>query len=244
MKRPIILLVLAVLFNISFAQLWSVNAQLALKEEMKKRIRNRGECSIVKDISLEMRKYTHPLLRKYLLTYKFYVPYIPAHKNIYSSEYNTYFPSARGEYSKALGIVDQKNHLFVFYNLVDAEGKGPKDYTQISHPLVQDFLKTAKIKRYASSRTDNEMREITRVFFILGSLKGLNGCGLLKSDQRGLPSVRDIETKYFKVVRKQREITVRYYSEIEHEECSLTFDLKGNIIGGKAYSLGKSLNVL
>jgi hypothetical protein len=74
-KRSAILIALMILCT---NQILPVRAQSDPKQIMYSILRNR-EVGL-KLASIEIREYTHPLLKKYLSDYKFYIPYIPTYK--------------------------------------------------------------------------------------------------------------------------------------------------------------------
>jgi len=207
------------------------NARPDAKRQFRRYICTLGHYGLPKEIPFELREYKHPLLSKYLPDYTFYVPYVVAHPAIYDEEDKTLkFDKSEGWYSFILGIADRENHLAVFNNVV------PEDHDRKCRSLVDDFLIKARIKRFSSARTDNEMREITRMFLILNCLKGHGGLVNIETDKNGHPIVRDFETSEFKVKSEGAKTTVSYHVEDDNGilECYLTFDRQGNITGGKA----------
>jgi hypothetical protein len=76
------------------------------------------------------------------------------------------------------------------------------------------------------------------MYLILSSLKGLNGSGLLAltDDEDGFTTIRDVKPEEFTLNRGENGITASYKIDNDREilECSLNFDLNGNVTAGKA----------
>jgi hypothetical protein len=225
MKRPVILLALIILCNVTSKQILHVKAQSEPKQIMYSILRDRE--AGLKLASIEIREYTHPLLKKYLPDYKFYIPYIPPYKGRSVDRDGKEKEVPVGEwYLSCLGIVDRRNRLSMFDNLQVGKLN-----------FARAFLKTASIKRGASSRTDNELREIASMFLILSSLKGLNGYGFIEVNPMGLPTVKYIRPEDFQLTRGRNGIIASYKLDNDKEilDCSLSFDLNGNVTRGEAY---------
>jgi tetratricopeptide (TPR) repeat protein len=206
------------------------------KRQFRRYVSTLGFHGVPKEPPFEIREYKHPLLRKYLPDYRFYVPYIPA-SPIYNPQDNTVkYDYSQGFYSVHLGIADRENHLTVFHNGVIG------DHEKSMRALAHDFLSKARIKRFAPARTNVEMREITKLFLVLSCLKGHGGPEIIKVSKEGNPVVRDFPMRDFKVKRERDTITVSYRFEDKHEvlECYLTFDRQGNVIEGRANGGGKA----
>lgn len=176
MKHSVILIILIALFHIASAQNPSSKVQTEHAQSML-RIQRETVAPSVRGL-MEIHEYTHPLLKKYLPDYIFYIPYIPPYKGRSVDRDGKEKEVPVGEwYLSCLGIVDRKNRLSLFDNLQVGKLN-----------FARAFLKTASIKRSASSRTDNELREIASMFLILSSLKGLNGYGFIEVNPMGLPT--------------------------------------------------------
>jgi hypothetical protein len=230
MKHSVILITLIALFHIASAQNPSSKVQTEHAQSML-RIQSETVAPSVQDL-LEIHEYTHPLLKKYLPDYKFYLAYIPTHKQKYfDSDGREKESLVKASYLTGLGVVDRKNRFSLFDN-------SPRPFFD----LGRAFFKTANIARGRSSRTDEELKEIASMYLFLSSLKGLNGKGLLwltESDDptQGLRVIRYVKPEEFIVNRRGNGITVSYKIDNDREtlECSLRFDLNGNVIAGKAY---------
>jgi hypothetical protein len=235
MKYSVILITMIALCHGAFAQASSLKAQSKPEQSMLK-IQREAIAVSTRDI-MQVCEYTHPLLKKYMPDYKFYLAYIPAHKQKYFDvggiEKETL---VNASYIPGLGVVDRENRFSLFENR-------PRPFLD----LGRAFLKTAKITRSKSSRTDEELKEIASMYLTLSSLKGLNGKGLLwlteaEDPTRGDHTVRYVKPEEFTLNRNSNGITVSYKVDNDREtlECSLSFDLKGNVIAGKAYQGSKA----
>jgi hypothetical protein len=232
MKRSAILIILIALSHIASAQGPSFKVQSEQAQSML-RIQRETVTPSARGL-MEIHEYTHPLLKKYLPDYKFYLTYIPAHIQKYrGSDGKEKESLVKASYLTGLGVVDRENRVSLFDNrrvrFLD---------------LGQAFLGTANISRSTSSRTDDELKEIASMYLILSSLKGLNGSGLLSRsgiNGRGFQLAQDIKPEDFSVDHRQTGITVTYKLDNDSEtlECSLSFDLDGNVTSGKAYYSGK-----
>src|SRR5262245_49061078 len=168
MKRSAILIILAILCQVAFAQASFLNAQSEHEQTML-RIQREAVAASVRDL-MEIREYTHSLLKKYLPDYRFYLSYIPAHSEKYfDRDRKEKVRLVRASYLTGLGVVDRENHFSLFIN----------SDTKPFLDLGLAFLKTANITRNTSSRADDELKEIASMYLILSSLKGMNGHGLL-----------------------------------------------------------------
>jgi hypothetical protein len=237
MRRPASLIALVALFHIASAQATSSKVQSEHAQSML-RIRRETVDVSMRDV-MEIREYAHPLLKKYLPDYKFYLAYVPTHRQKYiDSDGKEKETLVKASYLTGLGVVDRENRFSLFENR-------PMPFLDLGGA----FLKTAKITKSTSSRTDDELKEITSMYFILSSLKGLNGSGLLWLTEAEAPpgslsheTVRYIKPEEFTLNRGENGITVSYKIDNESEtlECSLSFDLNGNVTAGKAYQLPKA----
>jgi hypothetical protein len=234
MKHSVILIILIALFHIAYAQNPSSKVQTEHAQSML-RIQRETVAPSVRGL-MEIHEYTHPLLKKYLPDYKFYLAYIPTHKRKYfDSDGREKESLVKASYMTGLGVVDRMNRFSLFDN-------SPTPFFD----LGQAFLKTANITRGTSSRTNEELKEIASMYLFLSSLKGLNGKGLLRLTEaddptQGLQVIRDVKPEEFTLSRRGNGITVSY--KIDNDkvtlECSLSFDLNGNIMAGKAYQWPK-----
>jgi hypothetical protein len=235
MKYSAILITLIALCHIASAQTAPSKVQSEHAQSML-RIRRETVDVSMRDV-MEIREYTHPLLKKYLPDYKFYLAYVPAHKRKYFESVGQEKETlVKASYLTGLGVVDRENRFSLFENR-------PVPFLD----LGRAFLKNAKITRSTASRTDDEMKEIASMYFILSSLKGLNGSGLLWLTEAEAPSpgsntVRYIKPEEFTLNRGKNGITVSYKIDNEREilECFLSFDLNGNVTAGKAYQALKA----
>ena len=102
MKRAAILTTLITLCQMASAQGPSLNAQPEPEQTML-RIQREKVAASIRDL-MEIREYTHPLLKKYLPNHRFYLSYIPS-RNISKASYLT-----------GLGVVDRENRFSLFSN--------------------------------------------------------------------------------------------------------------------------------
>jgi hypothetical protein len=227
MRLSTILIALITLCQVASAQGPSLNAQSEHEQTM---LRIQREMDIVGDLRdlMEIREYTHPLLKKYLPDYRFYLSYIPAHRvKDFDRDGNARETLVKASYLTGLGVVDPGNR----FSLFSARPRRDLD-------LGMGLLKNANITRSATSRTDDELKEIASMYLILSSLKGLNGSGLLAltDDEDGFTTIRDVKPEEFTLNRGENGITASYKIDNDREilECSLNFDLNGNVTAGKA----------
>jgi hypothetical protein len=238
MKRSAILITLiALFFHAVPAQSLSLKAQPE-HEQLMLRIQREAVDPSMRDL-MEIREYTHPLLKKYLPDYKFYMAYVPAHslKSPIDSDGNKKETEILLEaaYLNGLGVVDRENRFSFFSNRQEP-----------FLDLGRAFLKNANVTRSASSRAAGELKEIASMYLILSCLKGLNGNGLLWLTEAEAPYhsfeiVRYVRPEEFTLSRMKNGVTASYKIDNNGEtlECSLTFDLNGNVTAGKAYQFLK-----
>jgi len=226
MKRAAILIALITLLHIAYAQDPSFKTR-SEHEQLMLRIQREKVDPTMGDL-MEIREYTHTLFKKYLPDYKFYLAYTPTYTlKIRGLGVKEEEVLLKATYLTGLGVVDRENRFSLFSN-------NPTPFLD----LGRAFLKDANITRAASSRTDGELKEIASMYLILSSLKGLNGFGVLAltDAEDGLTTVRYVKPEEFTLNRGKNNITASYKIDNDREtlECSLSFDLNGNVTDGRA----------